>query len=131
MNRCMTASPRRAGPRLAGILGLMALCSPALAKPGVRQFPDQAVRATMVVVQPPEVRMDDKPMRLSPGSRIMGTTNTVVLSAGLVGQKLTVNYVPDPLGQVHQVWILTPAEAAQKPARQGAPRGDSAVSRAN
>jgi len=114
MNRCHSAFFRRARPGLAGAICLLALALPAQAQPGVRNFPEQALRATMVVVQPPEVRMDGRPMRLSPGSRIMGTGNTVVLSASLVGQELTVNYVTDHLGQAHQVWILTPAEAAQK-----------------
>jgi len=114
MNRCNTPSLRRSLLGLAGATCLLALALPAQAQTGVRNFPDKAVRATMVVVQPPEVRMDGQPMRLSPGARILGTTNTLVLSASLVGQELTVNYVPDMLGQAHQVWILTPAEAAEK-----------------
>lgn len=113
MNRCKTFPFRRWLPGLTGAC-LLALSLSAQAQTAVRQFPAQAVRATMVVVQPPEVRMDGQTMRLSPGARILGTGNTVVLSASLVGQELTVNYVPDMLGQAHQVWILTPAEAAEK-----------------
>jgi hypothetical protein len=114
MNRCMTRPLHRWLPGLTGATCLLALALTAQAQTAVRNFPDQAVRATMVVVQPPEVRMDGQPMRLSPGARILGTSNTLVLSASLVGQEVTVNYVPDMLGQAHQVWILTPAEAAQK-----------------
>ena len=114
MNRCKPPLIRRSLLALAGTACLLGMALPAQAQTGVRNFPDQAIRATMVVVQPPEVHMDGKPMRLSPGARILGTTNTLVLSASLVGQELTVNYVPDMLGQAHQVWILTPAEVAEK-----------------
>ncbi|TNF57958.1 MAG: hypothetical protein EP306_14205 [Burkholderiales bacterium] len=98
---------------------MLAFGAPAGAQVGVRNFPSDALRATMVVVQPPEIRMDGRTMRLSPGARIFGTTNTVVLSASLVGQELTVNFVADGLGHAHQVWILTPAEAAEKRPRAG------------
>jgi len=122
MNRCKTSLIRRSLLGLAGTACLMAMLLPAQAQTGVRNFPEQAIRATMVVVQPPEVRMDGQPMRLSPGARILGTSNTQVLSASLVGQELTVNYVPDMLGQAHQVWILTPAEVAEKRPRQAEQR---------
>jgi hypothetical protein len=52
--------------------------------------------------------------RLSPGSRIRATSNLLVMSASLVGQELTVNYVRDAAGLLHEVWILTPEEAAAK-----------------
>ncbi len=114
MNRCKTHPTRRPLIGLVGTAIVLGLTQLAQAQTGVRNFPEQAIRATMVVVQPPEVRMDGQPMRLSPGARILGTSNTVVLSASLVGQELTVNYVPDLQGLAHQVWILTPAEAAEK-----------------
>jgi hypothetical protein len=80
----------------------------------VRNFPDSAMRATMVVVQPPEVTLNGEPARLSPGARIRSQTNTLLLSGSLVGQELVVNYVRDMQGLVHEVWVLNPAEAAQK-----------------
>jgi hypothetical protein len=38
----------------------------------------------------------------------------LVLSGAIVGQELIVNYTVEPHGLVHDVWILTAAEAALK-----------------
>ena len=38
----------------------------------------------------------------------------LVMSGSLVKQELTVNYLLEPNGMVHEAWILTPAEAAEK-----------------
>ena len=67
------------------------------------------------VVAPPEVLLNGKPARLSPGSRIRGTNNLMVMSGSLVGQDLKVRYTLEPLGLVHEVWILTPREIAATP----------------
>jgi len=37
-----------------------------------------------------------------------------VMSGGLLNRELVVNYVRDGHGLIHQVWILTPQEAAMK-----------------
>ena len=39
----------------------------------------------------------------------------IQLSGSLVGQKLRVNYRLDDDGQLHDVWILSDAEAARQP----------------
>lgn len=134
MNRCTPTthrSRRRALATLALGATLLAASGQALAQATIRQFPEKAIRATMVVKAPPEITMDGKAMRLSPGARIRGTTNTLVLSGSLVGQELTVNYLPDMQGLVHEVWLLTEAEAVEKRTRLGDQRnystlGDSA-----
>ena len=79
-----------------------------------RPFPPKALRGQLEVVAPPNILLNGQPQRLSPGARIKSTKNLIVMSASLVGQQLLVNYVTDPLGLVHEVWILTPAEAQQK-----------------
>ena len=97
---------------------LLAASLPALAQndapgdtlPG-RQFPKAVLRGDMVVLAPPEITLDGKPERLSPGARIRGTDNLLVMSGALVNQKLAVNYLREAAGQVHQVWILTEEEA--------------------
>ena len=76
-----------------------------------RQFPKTVLRGELVVLTPPEITLDGKPERLSPGARIRGADNLLVLSGALVNQKLVVNYLREPAGQVHQVWILTENEA--------------------
>ncbi|MBL8349199.1 MAG: hypothetical protein JNL87_02705 [Burkholderiaceae bacterium] len=80
-----------------------------------RPFPANALRGTLMVVQPPEVQLNGQAARLSPGSRIRGADNMVYLSGALVGHKLLVHYTLEPSGLVHDVWILTPEEAARKP----------------
>lgn len=80
----------------------------------VRPFPPKAERGVMLITQPPEILLNDKSDRLSPGARIRGTNNMLVMSGALIGQKLTVNYLREPNGQVHEVWVLTEAEAALK-----------------
>jgi hypothetical protein len=68
----------------------------------------------MQITQPPEMLLNGKPDRLSPGARIHGPDNMLRMSGTLMGQKAVVNFVREPAGQVHEVWILTEAEAAQK-----------------
>jgi hypothetical protein len=82
--------------------------------PGLRKFPEKALRGKMKVVQAPEILIDGKPERLSPGSRIRDTQQRLVMSGSITNQELIVNFVRNPLGEVHEVWILTELEAKQK-----------------
>ncbi len=70
----------------------------------------KALRGVLIVTQPPEILLNDQPARLSPGARIRGRNNLLVLSGALVGQPLQVRYLLDTSGLVHEVWILTDAE---------------------
>ncbi len=92
----------------------LTLALPALAQTS-RPFPATALRGTLVVTQPPEAVLNEQSARLSPGSRIRGPNNMVLMSGALVGQALLVHYTLDPTGLVHDVWILTPDEIAKKP----------------
>lgn len=120
MNRCFKAPALRFSATLltVGALGLAHFASMAqslpYAEPAVRPFPVAAVRAAMVVTQPPEVLIDGKAERLSPGARIHDVNNMLVLSGSIVGKSYLVNLVREPMGLVHEVWILTPAEARLK-----------------
>ena len=117
MNRCLTPrqSARRAALAALAFSTLsLTLLPTAQAQTLHRMFPDKALRGTLVVLQPPLVTMDGVQTQLSPGARIRGTNNLLVLSGAAVGQALTVNYVLSPNGQVHDVWILTDIEAAEK-----------------
>ncbi|OGB81934.1 MAG: hypothetical protein A2496_05600 [Burkholderiales bacterium RIFOXYC12_FULL_60_6] len=115
MNRCH--------PALKGLsLGLMSLLvcfvtlapEPLAAQGLVRQFPAAAKRGTLQVTQPPNILINGQAERLSPGARIKSTNNLIVLSGSLIGQAVLVNYQRDPQGQIHEVWLLNPAEAQQK-----------------
>jgi hypothetical protein len=79
-----------------------------------RQFPPTAQRGRLQVVQGSDVLIDGKPERLSPGARIRGPQNTLVMTGAIMGQELVVNFVRDTHGNLHQVWLLTALEAKQK-----------------
>lgn len=100
---------------LTGAIGLFSSESSAQV---VRGFPKAALRGTLVVTNPPDVLLDGRPDRLSPGSRIRSPQNMLVMSGALQGQRLTVNYTRDAAGLLHEVWILNPEEAREKRAGQ-------------
>jgi hypothetical protein len=117
MNRCLPRSRRSLLPALSlsflGAISLLPMLSQAQTalQPGEREFPAKALRGFLEVTTPPNVLINGQPARLSPGARIKGTTNTLVMSGSLVGSKVLVNYVRDVQGMVHEVWILTAQEA--------------------
>ena len=83
----------------------------------LKQFLNPSIRplrGDMVVLAPPEIAMNGKPDRLSPGVRIRDMNDQLVLSGPLVNQPLVVNYLRDNTGQVQQVWILNSEEAREK-----------------
>jgi hypothetical protein len=97
------------------VLLLAALAAlPAFAQ-SPRSFPANALRGELVVVLPPEVRLNGQPARLAPGARILDQHNLLQLSGSLVGRKLVVHYTRDEFGQPLQVWVLTQAEFARQP----------------
>jgi hypothetical protein len=114
-NACFSSLPSRR-QLLLGILAatLLGQFAPASAQINVRPFPQNAQRAVMAVTYPPIIQLNGRPERLSPGARIRGQNNLLQLSGSLVGQNLLVNFVRTPSGEVHEVWILTEAEAALK-----------------
>jgi hypothetical protein len=123
MNRC-SDSPSPPGARRRATLLALGLAAvgwslPSLAQNQPRIFPAKALRGTLVVTQPPLVTIDGKAAQLSPGARIRGSNNMMVLSGSVVGQKLLVNYTLEQHGMLHDVWILTEAEAAEKRKRAG------------
>ena len=89
------------------------LAGPSFGQGMQRSAPKDVVTGQLVVTAPPEVTMNGKPDRLSPGARIRDLNNMLVLSGGIVGQQIPVVYRRDGAGLVHEVWILTPAEYKQ------------------
>jgi hypothetical protein len=106
MNRCI-----RTHTRISLMAALLCLGSAAMAQPTVRPFPPAAERGAMQITAAPDMVLNGAPARLSPGARIRGVDNMLVMSAALTGQKLLVNFVREPLGLVHEVWILNADEA--------------------
>lgn len=80
-----------------------------------RNFPADALRGVMVVEAAPWVTLNGQPARLAPGARIRGADNMLAMSGSITGLKLLVHYTFDMNGQLKDVWILTPEEAAKRP----------------
>ena len=59
------------------------------------------------------VELDGQQVLLSPGAQLRRIDNRIVLPSALPQDSLLVNYIGDPAGQVHRVWILTQEEAAK------------------
>ena len=115
MNRC--TSPLLAALLLAASTSLLSLPADAQSDeltPTVRPFPKAALRGEMVVLAPPEILLNGRPERLSPGARIRDANHQLALSGALLNQKLLVNYLRDNTGQVHEVWILNREEAKEQ-----------------
>ena len=105
MNRCLRTL-------LAPVAVVLTLAS-AQAQDIIRQtIPGHAKLGIMQVTLPPEVLIDGKVDRLSPGARIRAENNMMVMSGALSGQSLLVAYVREPQGLLHEVWILNAAERA-------------------
>jgi hypothetical protein len=109
---CCARWPRRA----ALVVGAALLAGSALAQAqAIRNFPRFALRGEIEFGQPPQVVLNGQATRLSPGSRIRGQNNMLVMTGALAGQKWVVNYTLDMTGQLHDLWILRDEEAAVKP----------------
>jgi hypothetical protein len=92
-----------------------------------RLFERTALRGELVVKAPPEVLLNGQPARLAPGARIRNAQNMLQLSGSLLEQKLLVHYRLNTLGQLQDVWILSPAEAARQPWPRSAAEADKWV----
>lgn len=91
------------------------IACPAIAQPVQRPFPATALRGEVAFGQPPEIALNGQPARLSPGARIRGSNNLIVMSGALIGRSAVVHYVVDSSGLVRDVWILTDEERAKQP----------------
>lgn len=81
---------------------------------GGRHFPAAALRGSFMVLNTPDIQLDGRPDRLSPGARIYSAQHMLVMPASITGQNLLVNYTRDAAGLVREVWILSPTEAQVK-----------------
>lgn len=126
MNRCQSVRARIA---FAAFISLSAITSVQPLAAGAqesmrREAPKDVILGKMGVVTPPDITMDGKPDRLSPGSRIRDRNNMLVLSAALSGYTVPVLYRRDSAGLVHEVWILSADEYRQLAGiRVGTPEG--------
>jgi hypothetical protein len=80
-----------------------------------RVFPQNALRGTVVIGEMPEITLNGRPGRLSPGARIRDTNNMTVVPGAILGARFIVNYTIDLSGLVKDVWVLRPEEIAMRP----------------
>ena len=120
MNRCVATSRSRAMlPALA--LAVAAACTtfltppPAAAQGLHRNFPQTALRGVVGFNSPTDATLNGNPIRLSPGARIHGVDNMMVMSGTLIGQKFAVDYTLESNGMLFEIWLLTKDEAAVQP----------------
>eukprot|EP01041_Mallomonas_annulata_P016034 gene16034-33706_t len=123
MNRCIRALSALS------LLAALPLCGMAQTSPttqvitdstgtvavAVRTFPPKSLRGTLQVLAPPEVLLNNKVARLSPGARIRGANGMLAMSSAMVGLTLPVVYLLEPQGMLHDVWVLTEVEAKLMP----------------
>ena len=101
-----------------------------------RGFPLKTERAEMKFVELPDVLLNGKPERLAHAVRVRDERNAIVMPGTVNGRSAVVNYLRDARGQVREVWILSPQEAAipLKPVPttlRPAPSADATASYAN
>ncbi len=80
-----------------------------------RNFPANALRGAMQITQPPQLLLNGGEARLAAGARIRDENNFLIMSGVLTQRRVLVHYTLDTTGQLLDVWILTPAEAAMQP----------------
>ena len=105
---------RRCAPALA-LAGLLFSWTVPAAAQAPRNFSASTLRGELVITAPPEVLLNKKAARLAPGSRLRGQDNMLLMTGAAINQRLLVHYTRDLNGNILDVWILTPAEAARKP----------------
>ena len=82
---------------------------------GMRNFPDAALRGSLVITAASEAEINGRTVRMAPGMRLFSPQNTLVMMHTVVGKPFTVNYlIENSTGMLLTAWILTNAEAAEK-----------------
>ena len=95
---------------------ILAVTAPAGAQELAREFPQTALRGVVSFNGPPAVELNGKPASLSPGARLHGTDNLLVLPTTLTGSRHTVHYtIENTTGMINELWVLRESERNNKP----------------
>jgi hypothetical protein len=89
---------------LIALIAAVAIAGPAAAQ-GAREIPANALKGKLTPLQVPNVSIDGRTMRLSPGAQIFSTHRTM-LTPNQVKADTPVRYVLDAQGQIRTVWIV-------------------------
>lgn len=119
MNRCEAS--RFVAFFRAGTVALAALVAPlsALVLPAAasaqevvtRNFPRNALRGEVVLLNESEAALNGKPARLAPGLKLRGPNNLLMMTGAALGQKFLAHYTVDTYGLINNLWVLRPDEA--------------------
>ena len=77
----------------------------------VRKFPANAQRGEIKAHQYPYYTIGKTTYRMGAGGKIVNEQNMIVMPASVQRQTAHVMYTVDVGGNLHRVWLLTPAEA--------------------
>ena len=100
------------------ILGLlMAVPTSAQTETGsgtVRNFPDAALRGTLIITASGQAKINGAAVQLAPGMRLFSPQNTLVMLHTVLGRPFIVHYLIEySTGMLITAWILSSDEAAQ------------------
>ena len=109
------AAGARSAVAVVGILGALLFASTAAAQ--YRSIPASAERGEMRHLSGMLVELNGKRVQLGAGAQIRNASNRIIVPTALPGNAL-VKFTLDVQGNVHRVWILTPAEVAQPDPRK-------------
>ncbi len=76
-----------------------------------RTFPAHTRLGALEITVFPRATLNDKPIVMAPGVRILNESNLIQIPSTVRGAR-AVRYRTDMLGQVIEVWLLTPQELA-------------------
>ncbi|WP_311221986.1 MULTISPECIES: hypothetical protein [unclassified Acidovorax] len=123
MNRCLPYHPAARAFFASASLALCTLAAASLPAHAqqvppslgiVRNFPDAALRGTLVVNSTVEAQLNGQTIRMAPGMRLFSPQNSLVFLHTVLGQRFRVNYILEAsTGMLLSAWILTEGEAKQ------------------
>jgi hypothetical protein len=102
----------RLRPGLALVILALAIAMDAAAQTRPVALPPNAVYGELKAFDYPMAKIGDRSLRLSPGARIFDTQNLIIQPVA-APQQASVMYRLDINGNVSDIWLLTPEEAAQ------------------
>lgn len=99
------------------VQSLIALCAVCCATSALaeRNFPQKAKRGEMKAFQYPYMKIGDKTLHMSAGSRIYNEQNFIIMPASLQKQTAQIMFTTDIGGKLSEIWLLTAAEAKKRP----------------
>ena len=78
----------------------------------LRTIPADPKHAALTQVRETEVTLDGKCARLSPGAQIRDQNNRIALPT-MLPPDTQVKYLPDAVGNLHRIWMMSEQEIAQ------------------